>query len=174
VVKEDLDRLYYKAQSKPQKAIPELLKLKKKYPHVPQIYNYLAAAYSRAGEQEKATAITQENIRKNPKYLFARINQAQIFIENKEYEKIPELFQNKYDLKMLYPKRKKFHISEVANFMGIMGLYFAKTNQRDIAEKYHEILQEIAPSYPIAKMLKRELHPDIVSRAIKKFLEAND
>jgi hypothetical protein len=75
---------------------------------------------------------------------------------------------------MLYPKRKKFHISEVANFMGIMGLYFAKTNQRDIAEKYHEILQEIAPSYPIAKMLKRELHPDIVSRAIKKFLEAND
>ncbi len=169
-VKEKLEKLYQEAQWNPQQAISELFELQKKYPRVPQIYNYLAVAYSNAGETEKAEAITQENIRKNPNYLFARVNQAQIYFARKEYEKIPEIFENKFDLKMLYPKRKKFHISEVANFMGIMGIYFSRTNQREIAEKYNEILQEIASDFPIVKMLNRELNPGIVSRAMKRLL----
>ena len=169
-VKEKLENLYQEAQWNPQQAVPELLKLQKKYPRVPQIYNYLAVAYSSAGEIEKAEAITQENIRKNPHYLFARVNQAQFCLARKEYDKIPEIFDNKYDLQMLYPKRKKFHISEVANFMGIMGIYFSRTNQREIAEKYNEILQEIASDFPIAKMLNRELNPRIMRRVMKRLL----
>ncbi len=169
-VKEKLEKLYQEAQWNPQQAISELYELQKKYPRVPQIYNYLAVAYSNAGEKEKAEAITQENIRKNPNYLYARVNQAQIYLARKEYEKIPEIFENKYDLQMLYPKRKKFHISEVANFMGIMGIYFSRTNQREIAEKYNEILQEIASDFPIAKMLNRELNPGIISRSMKRLL----
>ncbi|NOZ71404.1 MAG: hypothetical protein GXP38_05735 [Chloroflexi bacterium] len=169
-IKEKLERLYQEAQWKPQEAIPELLELQRKYPHVPQIYNYLAVAYSSAGDNEKAESITQENIRKNPNYLFARVNQAQICLAKKEYEKIPEIFDHKYDLKMLYPNRKKFHISEVANFMGIMGLYFYRTNQREIAEKYNEIVQEIASDFPIARWLNRELNPGITTRVLKKLL----
>jgi tetratricopeptide (TPR) repeat protein len=170
-VKDRLENLYYVAQRQPHQAILELIELQKKYPNVPQIYNYLAAAYSHAGEQEKAEQITQENIRRNPNYLFARINQAQFLLAKKEYEKIPEVFEHKYDLRMLYPKRRKFHISEVANFMGIMGLYFARINEREIAENYNEILQEIASDFPVAKMLKRELHPGIVTRALKRLLD---
>jgi tetratricopeptide (TPR) repeat protein len=169
-VKERIERLYQETHWKPQQTIPELLDLQKKYPRVPQLYNYLAAAYSRAGETEKAEAITRENIRKNPNYLFARINQAQIYMAKKEYDKIPKIFKNKYDLKMLYPRRKKFHISEVANFMGVMGLYFSKTDQREIAELYNEILQEIASDFPIAKMLNRELNPGLISRAMKRLV----
>jgi len=71
---------------------------------------------------------------------------------------------------MLYPKRRKFHISEVVNFMGIMGLYFTRTDQREIAEKYNEILQEIAPDFPIAKALNRELNPGIMTRVKKRLL----
>lgn len=169
-VKEKLEDLYPVAQRHPQQAIPELTELKRKYPRVPQIYNYLAVAYSYAGEKEKAEEITQENIRKNPNYLFARINQAQLLLAKKEYDKIPEVFENKYDLQMLYPKRRKFHISEVANFMGIMGLYFFRTNQRDMAEKYNDVLQEIASDFPIAKALNRELNPGITTRVMKRLL----
>lgn len=169
-VKDQLERLYYEAQRTPEQAIPELLELRKKYPRVPQIYNYLAAAYSKAGEKEKTEAVVKENIRRNPNYLFARINQAQIYLAKKEYDKIPELFDNKYDLKMLYPERNKFHISEVANFMGIIGLYFARTGQRETAEKYNAILQEIASDFPIAKMLNRELDPDFFFRAMERLL----
>jgi tetratricopeptide (TPR) repeat protein len=158
------------AQRKPLDAIPELIELQKKYPKVPQIYNYLAVAYSHAGEKEKAEHITQENIRKNPNYLFARLNQAQILLAKKEYEKIPEVFEHKYDLQLLYPRRKKFHISEIANFMGIMGLYFARIGDLEMAEKYNEVLQEIASGYPIAKALDRELRPGVATRVMKRLL----
>jgi tetratricopeptide (TPR) repeat protein len=169
-VKEKLENLYQLAQQNPQQAIPELIELQKKYPRVPQIYNYLAVAYSYAGEKEKAEQIIKENIRKNPDYLFARINQAQLWLAKEEYYKIPELFDHKYDLQMLYPKRRKFHISEVANFMGIMGLYFTRIDQRGVAEKYNEILQEIAPDFPIAKALNRELNPGTMTRLRRRLL----
>jgi len=152
-VKEKLENLYRVAQRHPQKAIPELIELRKKYSRVPQIYNFLAVAYSYAGEKEKAEQITQENIRKNPNYLFARINQAQFLLAKGEYDKIPEVFEHKYDLQMLY-----------------MGLYFTRTDQREIAEKYNEILQEIAPDFPIAKALNRELNPGIMTRVKKRLL----
>jgi hypothetical protein len=51
------------------------------------------AAYSSMGEAEKAKAITRENLHQNPNYLFARINQAQIYLASKEYNRIPELFE---------------------------------------------------------------------------------
>ena len=169
-VKEKLESLYQVAQRQPSQAIPELIGLQKKYPNVPQIYNYLAVAYSYVGEKEKAEQITQENIRKNPNYLFARINQAQLLLEKQEYEQIPAVFEHKYDLQMLYPKRRKFHISEVANFMGIMGLYFSRIDEREMAEKYNEVLQEIAAEFPIAKALKRELYPGVATRVMKRLL----
>ena len=169
-VKERLERLYQDAQRKPGIAIEELLELKRKYPGVPQIYNYLAVAYSRMGEVEKAEAITRESIEKNPDYLFAKINYAEFCLRRGEYEKIPEIFKHCYDLKMLYPNRKRFHIAEFANFMGIMGLYFARTGQRELADKYNEILQDTAADFPIAKRLKRELHPSMLRRVVQRLL----
>jgi tetratricopeptide (TPR) repeat protein len=169
-IKKRLENLHQVAQRKPLQAIPELIELQKKHPKVPQIYNYLAVAYSHTGEKDKAEQITRENIRKNPDYLFARINQAQILLAKKEYEKIPEVFDYKYDLKLLYPRRRKYHISEVANFMGIMGLYFARIGDLEMAEKYNELLQEIASEYPIAKALYRELHPGVTTRVLKRLL----
>ena len=76
-IKEKLENLYQVARQQPLQAIPELIELQKKYPNVPQIYNYLSVAYSYAGENEKAEQITRENIRKNPNNLIARINLAQ-------------------------------------------------------------------------------------------------
>ena len=169
-VKVRLERLYQEAQRNPKPAIKELLELKEKYPQVPQIYNYLAVGYSRARELEKAEGITEENIRKNPTYLFAKINLAEFCLQRDEYDKIPEIFDDKYDLQMLYPNRKKFHISEFVNFMGIMGLYFVGVDQREIAERYNEMLQEVASDYPMAKRLNQALNPGILTRAFKYLL----
>lgn len=167
-VKEQLTRLHSDAQREPQQAIPELLALKKKYPNIPQIYNYLTVAYSASKEMEKAEATIEENIRKNPDYLFARVNYAEVCMARKEYDKVPEIFDHAYDLQALYPKRKQFHISEFANFMGIMGFYFAKTGQQETAETYNEILQEMASDFPMAKRLNRELHPGPLIRLLKR------
>jgi tetratricopeptide (TPR) repeat protein len=167
-VKERLEELYQEAQRRPLQAIPELRMLNKKYPQIPQIYNYLAVAYSRMGETKKAEAMTLKNMRRNPDYLFARLNYAEFCLARGEYEKIPEILGHKYDLQLLYPKRKRFHVSEVANFMGIVGLYFAKTNQGELAEKYNEILQELDPDILIAKRLNRELNPGFLTRLSRR------
>ena len=131
---------------------------------MPMLYNYLSAAYSSAGQRERAEAVARENYQRNPDYLFARLNYAGLYLAKGEYEKIAEIFDHKFDLKLLYPKRKRFHVSEVANFMGLIGIYFFETGERQAAEKYYDILQQIAPGYPMVKMLRRKLFPNLLQR----------
>jgi tetratricopeptide (TPR) repeat protein len=170
-VKGRLEKLHHDAQFHPMSAIEKLLKLRKKYPQVPQIYNYLAVAYSRTGEIEKLEEITKENIRKNPNYLFAKINYAEFCLQREEYEKIPEIFDQKFDLQMLYPNRKKFHVTEFANFMGVIGIYFLRTGQRELAERYNKTLQEIASEYPAAERLDFELKAGNVMQTLRRLVE---
>jgi tetratricopeptide (TPR) repeat protein len=163
-VKDTLEQLYYEAQQQPRKAIPKLLKLVKKYPNVPKLYNHLSVAYSHAGQLDKAKAVALKNYQRNPDYLFARINYAQICLAEGDYKKVAEIFEHKFDLKMLYPSRKRFHISEVASFMGLIGAYFFEIGEREAAENYYEILQQIAPHYPMTRALRRKLFPNFLRR----------
>ena len=167
-VQETIESLHYESQSKPRQAIPELLELIERYPKMPMLYNYLAVAYARIGEKDQAESITLENMRKNPDYLFARLNYAQLCLDRGEYAKIPEIFNHKFDLKLLYPKRNRFHVSEVANFMALMGIYFLETGEREVAERYDHAVQQIAPKLHMAKRLRRQLYPNIFKRAWKR------
>jgi len=56
-IKDSIDDLYSEAQRHPQRAIPALKDLVKKYPKLPRLYNYLSCAYSGAGQKEKAEKI---------------------------------------------------------------------------------------------------------------------
>jgi tetratricopeptide (TPR) repeat protein len=163
-VKDAFDRLHYSAQRQPRKAIPELLEWIKLYPDIPVLYNYLSVAYSRAGQREKSEAAVRENFQRNPDYLFARLNYAEVCLAKGDYEKVAEIFEHKFDLKLLYPKRKRFHITEVANFMGLVGVYFCEIGERDAAKKYYDILKQIAPGYPMTKRLRRRLFPGLLRR----------
>ncbi len=163
-VQDRMEELFYDIRIHPREAIEELTALQKLYPHIPQIGNYLVAAYQQAGEDEKAEQIARENLRRHPNYLFARINVAEFLLKRGKYDKIPKLFDNKFDLKMLYPRRNTFHITEVVSFMGLMGRYFAGIGQRETAQTYYNMLREIAPHDPMTKALKRELYPGIVRR----------
>ena len=73
-----------------------------------------------------------------------------------EYEQAAQILEHKFDLKLLYPKRKRFHISEVVNFMGVVGTYFVDTGQRETARRYYDVLREIAPvSWPKTSSVRR-------------------
>jgi len=167
-VKEALERLHRESEIRPRNAIPELQALIERYPQVPQFYNYLTIAYSGIGALDKAEAVTRANIRANPDYLFARLNYAELCLMKKDYAKIPEIFDHKFDLKLLYPKRNRFHITEVANFMGLIGLYFLAIGERGLAEKYNAALQEAAPDFPMAQKLRRALTPGLFARLWKR------
>lgn len=169
-IKDKIDDLYDNiVEKKPdQTVVSELEALIDRYPKIPMLYNYLSMAYFRIGDQENYEKSIKKNYQLNPDYLFARLNYAQLCDQQGEHEKIAEIFNHKFDLKLLYPKRKKFHISEVANFMGIIGSYFFKTGEMELAEKYYKVLAELASDYPTTQKLRNELYPGFFRRIFRK------
>jgi tetratricopeptide (TPR) repeat protein len=165
-IKDAFERLHYQAQSQPHKAIPELLSWIEQYPDIPLLYNYLSVAYSAAGQNAEAEAVIRTNYQRNPDYLFARLNYAELCLAKGDYAQVAEIFEHKFDLKLLYPKRKRFHISEVANFMGFIGIYFFRIGEQDMAKKYYDLLQQIAPDYPVVEQLRRLLFPSLLRRLL--------
>ena len=154
-ITKEMESIFEQCQTAPKKVITRLEELIEKYPHVPQFYNYICGAHSQLGNKEKAKHYAEKNYQINPDYLFARMNYAEICIAEKQFDKIPEIFNNKYDLKILYPERNTFHITEVVSFLCIMGKYFAGIDDVEQANVYHNILQELAPKHPFTKSLGR-------------------
>lgn len=70
-VKKEMYDLYVKTQKAPESAVERLRELIDEYPNVPVLYNYIALAYSRINEPEKAREYAVKNYRENPDYLFA-------------------------------------------------------------------------------------------------------
>jgi len=162
-----IERLHSLAQKRPRQAIPELESLLRDYPHVPQIYNYLSVAYSVSGQHEKMKSITAECYRRHPDYLFARLNYAEVFLMEYDLDKIPSLFDNKFDLQLLYPKRTRFHISEVVGFMSVIGRYFHARGEYTIADNFYNVLQQIAPNDKRTKQLKMIMQLNFLQRLMR-------
>jgi tetratricopeptide (TPR) repeat protein len=166
-VKSRIKQLHTLAQARPRTAIPELEALIKAHPTIPMLYNYLSVAYSAAGETEKAEEAIRKNYQLHPDYLFARLNYAELCLRQKDYATIARIFEHKFDLKLLYPKRKRFHISELTGFFGIVGQYFYHTEERELAENVYRILHQVAPQNYYTKRLKRLLYPGILQRIFR-------
>jgi hypothetical protein len=163
-VKDAIERLHDVAQRRPRAAIPELRDLITQYPRIPQLYNYLSVAYGRAGQRQEAEAVVQENYHRNPEYLFARLNYAEVCLARKDYAQVADIFGHTFDLQALYPQRKRFHLSEVANFLGVVGLYLLAIGNRELAEHYHTQLQQLAPEFPLTTRLHKQLFPGLWRR----------
>ena len=166
-VKEAINRLHDSSQRRPREAIPELLELIAHYPDVPAFYNYLSAAYSLSGQRDKAEAAIEDNYQRNPDYLFARIHYGELCLTRRDYDRIAEVFDHKFDLKLLYPKRKKFHVSEVMGFVGLLGVYFFETGRCETAEKYYDVMNQIDSTHPLTKRLRQKLHPGLIRRLFR-------
>jgi tetratricopeptide (TPR) repeat protein len=154
-----IDALYDLAQQDPTQVIPELERLIATYPQVPTFLNYLSIASLAAGDQENATACVQEAYRRHPQYLFARINYANLCLQQGEIGKIPSIFDHTFDLKQLYPQRTRFHVSECTSFAGGMCRYFCAIGERDTAALYYRMLTHVAPRHPMTRHAKRTLYP---------------
>jgi tetratricopeptide (TPR) repeat protein len=154
-----LDDLYELAQRDPIQAIPELEHLVTTYPQVPTFLNYLSIAYLAAGDHKKATACVRDAYRRHPQYLFAKVNYANLCLQQGEIGKIPGIFAHTFDLKQLYPQRTRFHVSECTGFAGVMCRYFCTIGERETAALYYQMLKHVAPRHPMTKHAKRVLYP---------------
>ena len=55
--------------------------------------------------------------------------------------------------------------------MGLIGLYFFETDEPEVAARYDEMLQELAPGYPLARALHRKVQPGFLRRALSRSAE---
>jgi len=166
-----IDDLYELAQHEPMQAIPELERLVTTYPHIPTFFNHLSIAYLHSGDQEKATACVRDAYRRHPQYLFAKVNYANLCLQQGEIEKVPGIFDYTCDLKQLYPHRTRFHVSEFTGFAWVMCRYFCAIGERETAALYYQMLKQVAPRHPMTKHAKRVLYPAFWIRWLRTWAE---
>ncbi|NIR49957.1 hypothetical protein GWO43_15775 [candidate division KSB1 bacterium] len=171
--RKEAQNLYKLCVVNPKQAIPLLKEKTKQHPDHPLYYNYLANAYESARKHRQAQKIVEETYKKFPDYLFAKCNYAQYLFNKNKLDQIPAVFDNKFELKSLYPQRDEFHINEVLAFNAIMCRYFTRIDDMRTAQVYYKLLKEFEDfEHPMKEVALRELR-------LKKFeklseLEPND
>jgi tetratricopeptide (TPR) repeat protein len=167
-----LEQLFIESQEKNNKKIIEkLTQLIIQYPKVPILKNYLSTAYSVQGKYEKAIDVNNWILAEHPDYLFAILNQANLFIENLEFNKVPEILGESIEIKALYPDRDLFHFAEVTGFLKVAIRYFSAIGNLELAENRLEILREIAPEHPDTGEAEAYLIVIRFKKAAERFLE---
>ena len=156
-VKDQIETLHDEALQKPKKALASLKPLIEQYPDVPQFYNYLHIAYRQLDDQTNAQQVLEETLERFPNYLFARVAYATDCLQRGETEKVPEIFNNKYDLKLLYPERKRFHISEVLAFCATMAWYFHSLGEPERPQMYYKVMRQLDPEHRNTLFIERLL-----------------
>ena len=145
-------------QRRPRRALAALRALIEQYPDVPQLYNHLYNARYKLGDRAEAAHLLQEMLQRFPGYLFGRMSWAEECLTRGEAEKIAEIFEGKFDLKLLYPERERFHLSEVLSFHSIVARYFHALGNREQAQRSYELMCQLNPDHPTTRLVGRTLH----------------
>jgi len=126
------------------RVITELTNYKEKYLNIPTIYNYLTIAYNYANQTDKYYESLIETVEKFPGYIFGKISLSEYYLNNNEFNKIPGLLDNKFEIAQHFPPGTKvFHISAVRGFYYITGRYFAKAGKIEKAYKSYFLLSDL-------------------------------
>ncbi len=154
IIAAQYDELVELAQLASHAAVARLEMLASKHPAVSVLNNLLAAAYSRQGRMKEALAVVERNYKQSPEYLFARIQYAQLCLLAGKVDSVPGIFDYHFDLKLLYPTRTKYHISEFAAFAAVAGEYYLLKGDREAAESYYRTLKHVAPEHEMTERLQ--------------------
>ncbi|WP_420130485.1 hypothetical protein [Longimicrobium sp.] len=164
-VRDALPRLRDLVRHDPRSAVTELRAWVEREP-LPIFYNWLTGAYSALGDVESVKAVVLENYRRNPRYLFARANYAELCLRDGDLAAAREALGS-FDIRPLLGGRKRVHVSEVTGYFYAVGLYHIKAGDRDAAENVYQMLARVAPDEIATEELRRKLRPrlrDLFSR----------
>jgi hypothetical protein len=94
-------------------------------------------------------------------------------MDHNELEKIPEIFKEGYELKLLYPHRNRFHISEFIAFNAIMCRYYDTIGKRQAAELMLKSLEKIAPQHPATEQARHCMKQSSLVKLLNKLKHFN-
>jgi tetratricopeptide (TPR) repeat protein len=153
-----MPELHALVRDDPQTAVTELLRWIAREP-LPMFFNWLSAAYSALGDIEGVEETVRENYRRNPQYLFARVNYAELCLRDGDLDEAREALGGGLDIRSLLGGRRRVHISELTAYFYAVGLYHIKAGDLEAAENVYQILKDAAPDELPTKELRRRLHP---------------
>jgi len=135
-------------------AIARLEMLSNRHPGTAVLSNLLAAAYSRRGRMREALVVCEKAYQESPDYLFARIQYAQLCLLANKPEAVPGIFDHHFDLKLLYPHRTQYHVSEFAAYGAVVGEYYLQVGDRSAASNMLNTLIHVAPEHELTSRLQ--------------------
>ncbi len=138
-----LENLYFLALKGKKSGIKRISRLIEKYPKAAVLKNYLSVLYNKIGDTAKAHEINRNIVEQHPDYLFGLLNLASEYYYNDQYEKMPELLGENFNLKELYPERDTFHFDEVIGMFKTSIMYYSAAGNFDEALQRLDFLKEI-------------------------------
>ena len=156
--REAMPGLHALVQEDPRAAVTELRAWIEREP-LPMFFNWLSAAYSAVGDVQAVEDTVRENYRRNPQYLFARVNYAELALRDGDLDGAREALGGGLDIRALLGGRTRVHVSELTAYFYTVGLYHIGTGDLAAAEHVYGILKDAAPDEPPTKELRRRLHP---------------
>ena len=167
--KNTINKVLQRVQTEPSKQIPGLLQLKKKYPDLPVLYNYLAIAYQRSQQLDKYKEIIHDTMKLFPDYLFGKITLAEYHFDRNNHSEVRKIFKNKLEIHHHFPaSRTIYHISEVRSFYSIIGTLHARSGNIARAIFCYFLLQKIDPDHPLSLRLGNEILLKEISKIRRK------
>jgi tetratricopeptide (TPR) repeat protein len=160
--------IHAQVNNDPRRAIERLEPLLQRFPDAPMLLNWLSAAYTNLGDEDKAEELIRLNYQRNPGYLFARANYAQICLARDDLERVREIFKEGFDLKLLYPHRDVFHVTEFTAFAAVAVEYFVRTGEWKAAESLFGALEQIVPDHPATRQLRAVMVRSVFTRALDR------
>lgn len=152
-----LPKLHEMVQEDPQSAVTELRAWIAREP-LPMFFNWLSAAYTAVGDIQGADDTIHENYQRNPQYLFARVNYAEMCLRDGDIDDAREALGAGLDIRALLGGRKRVHVTEFAGYYFAVGLYHIEAGNLAAAETVCGMMEEAAPTQPPTRELRAMLH----------------
>lgn len=137
----------------------------KEFPNSKVLSNFLCSAYKQSSSPKFGTFV-RKNYKKFPDYLFARIEYADYCVRHNKLEKVKKIFPEGFDLKMIYPNREVFHVSEFLAFHSLLCRYFYMLGEQDTLQKVFQIMEDVAPNHSITLKVKELFIGDNVKSTV--------
>jgi hypothetical protein len=170
-LRDEICDFYYSIQKHPKDQIPKLIQMIDEYADIQIFYNYLENAYREVEEFDKANDIAQVTAKKFPDYILGKVSQIELCLYAKDLGKIPQLLQEKYDFRLLYPEKAAFHIQEIVAFNYALGKYFAFLTEPEKANKYLENIKGIDENHIFVKQLQKIINKNSGLKFYQKVLK---
>jgi hypothetical protein len=79
------------------------------------------------------------------------------------------ILDNKLDLKLLYPHRSTFHVTEYLAFSSVMVDYYMRIGEHEAARTVFRTMEQIDPDHEMTDRLRDLLETSLLLRALRKF-----